>query len=285
MCGRNRRGGFSFSERNVSLPYLWWSRTKPAKFVVFLIKNQGAPVGWIKMEPLVAHVGLVAMTKDAPHPNAGKLFLDFMASPEGQGTAVIINEFGAVGIDDALVRDSAEETVLLGNGCVCCITRSDLQLALRRLVFDRERGTVPPGMIISSMMPVSAAGATVLPVAAITPADQSWYHLPSPTIGQPAMTDGMARRRRGTVITPGDSCRIVIRFGPVETGPLAASLIVTAPAPSFGLSASVASAEAVTSTAISRNIPACGGMAIPGSSCSLCWLRRCCCVSGRRQTR
>ena len=68
----------------------------------------------------------------------------FLASPEGQGTAVIINEFGAVGIDDALVRDSAEETVLLGNGCVCCITRTDLQAALRRLVFDREHGAIPP---------------------------------------------------------------------------------------------------------------------------------------------
>jgi G3E family GTPase len=77
---------------------------------------------------------------------AGKttLLRRFLASPEGQGTAVIINEFGAVGIDDALVREAADETVLLGNGCVCCITRSDLQVALRRLVFDRERGTVPP---------------------------------------------------------------------------------------------------------------------------------------------
>jgi G3E family GTPase len=77
---------------------------------------------------------------------AGKttLLRRFLSSPEGQGTAVIVNEFGAVGIDDALVRDSADETVLLGNGCVCCITRTDLQAALRRLVFDRERGTVPP---------------------------------------------------------------------------------------------------------------------------------------------
>jgi G3E family GTPase len=77
---------------------------------------------------------------------AGKttLLRRFLASLEGQGTAVIVNEFGAVGIDDALVRGSADETVLLGNGCVCCITRSDLQLALRRLVFDRERGSVPP---------------------------------------------------------------------------------------------------------------------------------------------
>ena len=77
---------------------------------------------------------------------AGKttLIRRFLKSPEGRGTAVIVNEFGAVGIDDALVRDSAEETVLLGNGCLCCITRTDLQVALRRLVFDRERGTVPP---------------------------------------------------------------------------------------------------------------------------------------------
>ncbi len=77
---------------------------------------------------------------------AGKttLLKRFLSSPEGQGTAVIVNEYGAIGIDDALVRDSADETVLLGNGCVCCITRTDLQAALRRLVFDRERGTVPP---------------------------------------------------------------------------------------------------------------------------------------------
>jgi G3E family GTPase len=76
---------------------------------------------------------------------AGKTTLvrRFLESPEGQGTAVIVNEFGTVGIDDALVRDSAEQTVLLGNGCICCITRSDLQLALCQLLIDRERGLVP----------------------------------------------------------------------------------------------------------------------------------------------
>ena len=67
---------------------------------------------------------------------AGKttLLKRFLDSPEGSGTAVVINEFGAVGIDDQLVRASTEETVLLGNGCVCCNTRSDLQIALRRLI-------------------------------------------------------------------------------------------------------------------------------------------------------
>ena len=76
---------------------------------------------------------------------AGKttLLRAFLATPDGQGTAVVVNEFGAAGIDDALVRDSADETVLLGNGCLCCVTRSDLQVALRRMVIERERGELP----------------------------------------------------------------------------------------------------------------------------------------------
>ncbi|MCK9907803.1 GTP-binding protein [Microbacteriaceae bacterium K1510] len=76
---------------------------------------------------------------------AGKTTLinRFLATPEGQGTAVVVNEFGAVGIDDALIRESADETVLLGNGCLCCIARSDLQEALRRLVIERDRGEIP----------------------------------------------------------------------------------------------------------------------------------------------
>ena len=76
---------------------------------------------------------------------AGKttLLKRFLGTPEGQGTALVVNEFGAAGIDDALVRDSADETVLLGNGCLCCITRTDLQQALRRMVIERERGELP----------------------------------------------------------------------------------------------------------------------------------------------
>ena len=76
---------------------------------------------------------------------AGKttLLRRFLGTEQGRGTAVVVNEFGAAGIDDALVRSSADETVLLGNGCLCCITRSDLQLALRRMVVERERGEIP----------------------------------------------------------------------------------------------------------------------------------------------
>jgi G3E family GTPase len=77
---------------------------------------------------------------------AGKTTLvkHFLQTPEGHGTAVLVNEFGQEGIDDALLRDSAEKTVLLGNGCLCCNFRSDLQMALHRMVVDRERGVVPP---------------------------------------------------------------------------------------------------------------------------------------------
>ena len=76
---------------------------------------------------------------------AGKTTLvrRFLATPEGAGTAVVINEFGSVGIDDALLRASTDDVTLLGNGCLCCNTRSDLQNALRNLVAERAQGTLP----------------------------------------------------------------------------------------------------------------------------------------------
>jgi G3E family GTPase len=76
---------------------------------------------------------------------AGKTTLvrRFLATPEGADTAVVINEYGSIGIDDALVRGSSDEVTLLGNGCLCCNTRSDLQNALRNLVAERSQGTVP----------------------------------------------------------------------------------------------------------------------------------------------
>jgi G3E family GTPase len=76
---------------------------------------------------------------------AGKTTLvqRFLKTPEGRGTALVVNEFGAAGIDDALLRTSKDEVTLLGNGCLCCNTRTDLQIALRRLVADRNRGKIP----------------------------------------------------------------------------------------------------------------------------------------------
>jgi G3E family GTPase len=76
---------------------------------------------------------------------AGKTTLvrHFLSTPEGAGTAVIVNEFGETGIDDALLRNSSDNIALLGNGCLCCNVRSDLQVTLHRLVADRERSIIP----------------------------------------------------------------------------------------------------------------------------------------------
>jgi G3E family GTPase len=76
---------------------------------------------------------------------AGKttLIRALLDSPEGANTAVVVNEYGEIGIDNALLRASSDATVLLGNGCLCCLARSDLQETLRTLFADRACGAVP----------------------------------------------------------------------------------------------------------------------------------------------
>jgi iron(III) transport system substrate-binding protein len=46
--------------------------------------KKGAPVDWIKMEPVTGTLSVISVHKDAPHPNAAKLLVDFIISPEGQ---------------------------------------------------------------------------------------------------------------------------------------------------------------------------------------------------------
>jgi G3E family GTPase len=76
---------------------------------------------------------------------AGKttLIRALLESPRGAGTAIIVNEFGEIGIDQALLRPGSDETILLGNGCLCCRMASDLQQTCVGLLRDRARGTVP----------------------------------------------------------------------------------------------------------------------------------------------
>ncbi len=62
-----------------------------------------------------------------------------LADPSLSGTAVIVNEFGEVGLDDALVEAADEEMVMLPSGCVCCAVRGDLVAALKALA-DRAMG-------------------------------------------------------------------------------------------------------------------------------------------------
>jgi G3E family GTPase len=57
-------------------------------------------------------------------------------------TAVLVNEFGEVGLDHHLLRRVDERTVLLGSGCVCCTTREDLVEALMELLNLEGKGEV-----------------------------------------------------------------------------------------------------------------------------------------------
>ena len=59
-----------------------------------------------------------------------------------QKIAVIVNEYGEVGIDNQLVVDADEEILEMNNGCICCTVRGDLIRILRTLVFSMEQGKV-----------------------------------------------------------------------------------------------------------------------------------------------
>ncbi|NJM91408.1 MAG: GTP-binding protein [Rhodospirillaceae bacterium] len=58
-------------------------------------------------------------------------------------TAVVINEFGEIGLDHLLVEEAKEDTIVMSSGCLCCSIRGDLIDTLRRLYKRRDRGEVP----------------------------------------------------------------------------------------------------------------------------------------------
>jgi G3E family GTPase len=66
-----------------------------------------------------------------------------LRSPQMGRTAVLINEFGEVGLDHLLVEQVEETVVLLASGCICCTIRGDLNGALRGLLGRRDRAEIP----------------------------------------------------------------------------------------------------------------------------------------------
>jgi iron(III) transport system substrate-binding protein len=58
--------------------------------------HKGAPVDWIPTMPALAVFAVIGLPKKAPHPNAGKLLMDFLLSREGQE---IYARFGYVAVD------------------------------------------------------------------------------------------------------------------------------------------------------------------------------------------
>lgn len=71
------------------------------------------------------------------------LLAALLRRPEMADTAVVINEFGEVGLDHLLVETSDETVVELSSGCVCCTIRGDLANTLCDLLARRRAGRVP----------------------------------------------------------------------------------------------------------------------------------------------
>lgn len=63
--------------------------------------------------------------------------------PDMSQAAIIVNEFGEIGLDYDLVERSDENVVQLANGCLCCTVKSDLIDTFRDLYIQRNAGTIP----------------------------------------------------------------------------------------------------------------------------------------------
>ncbi len=92
---------------------------------------------------------------------AGKTTLlnRILTQEHGQKIAVIVNEFGEIGIDNQLIVDADEEIFEMNNGCICCTVRGDLiriiaNLMRRRDKFDRlvieTTGLADPAPVIQT---------------------------------------------------------------------------------------------------------------------------------------
>jgi G3E family GTPase len=66
-----------------------------------------------------------------------------LKSPDLAKTVVVVNEFGAVGLDHQLYTSSNDAVVVLENGCLCCTVKSDLIATMNSLYHDRARGDLP----------------------------------------------------------------------------------------------------------------------------------------------
>jgi G3E family GTPase len=116
---------------------------------------------------------------------AGKTTLlnRILSEPHGKKYAVIVNEFGEIGIDNELVVNADEEVFEMNNGCICCTVRGDLVriidgLMRRKGKFDgiivETTGLADPAPVAQTFFMDEAVGAKTKLDAVITVADAMW---------------------------------------------------------------------------------------------------------------
>jgi G3E family GTPase len=135
--------------------------------------SDAAPNGKIPVTVLTGYLG------------AGKTTLlnRILTEPHGQKFAVIVNEFGEIGIDNDLVVDADEEVFEMNNGCICCTVRGDLVriidgLMRRKGKFDaiivETTGLADPAPVAQTFFMDENVGAKTRLDAVVTVADAKW---------------------------------------------------------------------------------------------------------------
>src|ERR687884_1717683 len=116
---------------------------------------------------------------------AGKTTLlnRILSEPHGQKFAVIVNEFGEIGIDNDLVVGADEEVFEMNNGCICCTVRGDLVriidgLMRRKGKFDgiivETTGLADPAPVAQTFFVDESVGRKTKLDAVVTVADTKW---------------------------------------------------------------------------------------------------------------
>ncbi len=125
-----------------------------------------APAG----RPLIVLTGFLGSGKTT-------LLNRWLRDPALAGTAVLINEFGEIGLDHQLIEALDDAPVLLANGCVCCSIRDDLKAALLRLEERRYAGAVPDYTRVIIETTGAADPAPILATLLCDPELRHHYHL------------------------------------------------------------------------------------------------------------
>jgi G3E family GTPase len=116
---------------------------------------------------------------------AGKTTLlnRILSEPHGQKFAVIVNEFGEIGIDNELVVGADEEVFEMNNGCVCCTVRGDLVRIIDGLMRRKGRfdaiivettGLADPAPVAQTFFVDETVGGKTRLDAVVTVADAMW---------------------------------------------------------------------------------------------------------------
>ena len=106
-----------------------------------------------------------------------------LSEPHGKKYAVIVNEFGEIGIDNDLVVGADEEVFEMNNGCICCTVRGDLMRILDGLMrrkgkFDaiivETTGLADPAPVAQTFFIDENVGKKTKLDAVVTVADAKW---------------------------------------------------------------------------------------------------------------